>query len=394
MAQGLPPTQGSFAVADVEPASSPLPEVPAEQAFGSLLTAGRRTSPTAFQLEAWSDRVPALVAGVDDHALVAALHLAYTEHRPIALSPDMIWLLICQGVALHIDANAEELRSKFVQHPGRLTLEVQDQPAGTFRRAQAERFWPGVFEGFSNQIEDHLGASHRLFFPAFSTTGPVERTAAEIVLLGSLKKYLHHLVTRVVCGIPAVTLEGTPDDWRTIAERLVGFADLGLGWWLGPLRPVLERIASSAAGEVDRAFWDSMYRSSDSNGVCGPDASSSGWIGLFFPYLVDQEGSATRRNPWLTGWRGAQESPSPRETHRPASRYPEPSMPLLPSRDLPTGLAKAFLTEVERDLEGHPRSTRQMELLAGFIGVTQDPSSLRLRPEIGWAVWDTPPSNG
>jgi len=394
MAHGPPPTQGSFAVADVKPASAPLPEVRPERALASLLNSGRLTGRTAFQLEAWSEGSPALVAGVDDHAFVAALHLAYTEHRPIALSPDMIWLLICQGVALHIDANAEELRSKFVEHPGRLTLEVQDQPAGTARRAQAERFWPGIFEGFSKQIEDHLGASQRLFVPAFSTTGPVERTAAEIVLLGSLKKYLHHLVTRVVCGIPAVTLEGTPDDWRTIAERVEGFADWGLGWWLGPLRPVLERIASSAAGEVDRVFWNSMYRSSDSNGDCGPDTAASGWISQFFPYLLDPEGPGTRRNPWLIEWRCSQESSRPRETHRPASRYPGPSMPLLPSRHLPTGLAKAFLTEVERDIEGHPRRTRQMELFAGFIGVAQDPSSLRLRPEIGWAVRDMLPPDG
>lgn len=31
---------------------------------------------------------------------MTAIRLAYADHRPIALSPDMIWLLICQGVAL------------------------------------------------------------------------------------------------------------------------------------------------------------------------------------------------------------------------------------------------------------------------------------------------------
>jgi hypothetical protein len=43
--------------------------------------------------------------------------LAYAGHRPVALSPDMIWLMICQGVAHHINANAEQLRPQFVKHP-------------------------------------------------------------------------------------------------------------------------------------------------------------------------------------------------------------------------------------------------------------------------------------
>lgn len=34
----------------------------------------------------------------DCHPLVTALHLSYAEHRPLRLSPDMIWLLIVYGI--------------------------------------------------------------------------------------------------------------------------------------------------------------------------------------------------------------------------------------------------------------------------------------------------------
>jgi hypothetical protein len=46
----------------------------------------------------------------------------------------------------------------------------------------------------------------------------------------------------------------------------------------------------------------------------------------------------------------------------------------------------ANMTEVERDLDGRLRRTRPMEFIAGFVGVAQDPETLCLRPEIGWAV--------
>jgi len=33
----------------------------------------------------------------------------------------------------------------------------------------------------------------------------------------------------------------------------------------------------------------------------------------------------------------------------------------------------------------------EMEFLGGFVGVGQDPATLTLRPEIGWAIRETPP---
>ena len=39
---------------------------------------------------------------------------AYQNHYPITLSPDIAWLLICQGFSRHINANSEALRSSLV----------------------------------------------------------------------------------------------------------------------------------------------------------------------------------------------------------------------------------------------------------------------------------------
>ena len=51
--------------------------------------------------------------------------------------------------------------------------------------------WPEAFEAFSLGILEHVGAeTHRKFVAKFSTTGPVEKAANEIVLMDSMKHIL------------------------------------------------------------------------------------------------------------------------------------------------------------------------------------------------------------
>ncbi|MBC8138507.1 MAG: DUF4419 domain-containing protein, partial [Fibrella sp.] len=53
------------------------------------------------------------------HSFVDAALTAFNFHHPLVLSPDMIWLLIAQGFALHVNANAEAMRHRFVAHEGK-----------------------------------------------------------------------------------------------------------------------------------------------------------------------------------------------------------------------------------------------------------------------------------
>lgn len=53
------------------------------------------------------------------HPFVQAVHIAYSQHLPVTISPDMIWYLIASGIAQHINNNAEKLRKSFVDHDGK-----------------------------------------------------------------------------------------------------------------------------------------------------------------------------------------------------------------------------------------------------------------------------------
>ena len=50
---------------------------------------------------------------------VATLHRAFINHLPITLRPDDIWLVILQGLAIHIRENADKLRSLILKNPGK-----------------------------------------------------------------------------------------------------------------------------------------------------------------------------------------------------------------------------------------------------------------------------------
>ena len=77
----------TFQVSQVERARAPL-TIPAPDEAPRLQ--GR-------PVEAMGATAPFLPSA--GHGLVHAVHLAYADHRPLALSPDAIWLALAQGFA-------------------------------------------------------------------------------------------------------------------------------------------------------------------------------------------------------------------------------------------------------------------------------------------------------
>jgi hypothetical protein len=349
----------TFAVSSVTSATEPLPEAPYHQAVTEFL---------GSPVESCSRYHGKLLASVRSHPLIGALHAAFTTHRPVVLSPDIVWLTICQGLAHHVNAHAEALRHRLVKHEGKITLVVRRDE---FVKGSPENPWPGVFAELSEAIHAHLGDAHELIVADFSTTGPVERAASEVVLLDTMQAFFSYEVL-TMCGIPSITLEGTAEDWRKIADRVREFRRFDLGWWVDELQPVLEQFVTAAEGKVDRRFWDSVYKWHGPQGSGSPHVS--GWVLKLFPYLNNPEAKYSsffggtskaaplRPNPWLS---------KPPSEHRGPGRDDFPCLP-----------AKApFLWK-------YLGTDYEMEFVGGLIGVAQEPATLRLRPEIGWAILD------
>ena len=299
---------------------------------------------------------------------------AFASHRPVQLSPDAIWMLISQGFSQHVNRHAEELRSILVDHEGRMELKAKikvpsvlpvDNEGGMDLKdisqyALEHADWKGIVNEFSTQIDSSTKADiARIITTPFSTTGPDEHTAHQITLMESVKPYFEYSVENIACGIPYITLTGTPADWSSLLERTRELGKYGLDWWIDDLIPVLEEFVNAQEGRVNTVFWQSIvkkFRPGDLRGLScfgfGVETEFDGWFLKFFPY--DTNGRT------------------------PAS--------VTSNHEMLSSISKVgFKFKIVNEL-GELQQEIPMELHAGIVGMEQDSKTFCLTPKIGWRV--------
>lgn len=290
-----------------------------------------------------------LILPSEMNGFMDALHTCYSNHYPLTLSPDDIWLTLSQSFALHVEKNAETLRKQFVAHEGKVEINYQ---CDSFRMGSPNNDWMDGFNYFAKKIKSYIGNKHDLLTANFSTTGIIEKAASQIVLMDAMKQYFSYKCT-TCCGIPEITLLGTTEDWKSIQTRVRNFAEFdGLADWAKTLDPILEEFVNTSSGNINKEFWNNIYKS-ESHGSGGPDVS--GWANAFHLYL--------QQNGWV-------ENPFIKNIK--TKIHPS-------SIDYPSGVSKVpFIWDYYGSLHDY-------EFLAGFFGVSQD-ENLNVRPAIGWAV--------
>jgi hypothetical protein len=332
----------TFAVDRVRPATQPLQQCRAHEALRELLGG----------IESCHDYHGSVVKNIHYQPLLAAVYTAFSEHRPLVLSPDAVWITIAQGVAHHMAIHGERLRSEVVSHQGRLDLVFE---CSGWVEGSPESPWREAFTSWAGQIREHVGADlHDTLVCDFSTSGPTERAASQIVMMDIFERYFHYALY-CICGIPTVTLEGTTADWRHLADKVAGLGVFDLEWWLAELRPICEQFIRASRGDVDLQHWQAICKL---RSAYGGDIIN-GWVAKLFPYVrAFINGPCTRRSPIFETGEGLQTFEAPPGL----SRVPFTWRNLLTGRE------------------------RLMEAIGGLVGVSQHPKTLALRPEVGWAV--------
>lgn len=319
--------------------------------------------------EAFGANTPNVIKDVEHkHGLLEALHVAFDAHYPLVLSPDDIWLAIAQGFSTHVLGNSEALRARFL--PGSQEGEQKDLFVEfDFPKGDPNNDWPSVFGEFGQLIGNFIGEEKvRLVRANFSTTGPIERAASEIVLMEAMSNYFTYS-GGTLCGIPEITLLGTVEDWKDVVTRTQALAEFQLDWWVNDLVPTLRQFVAAAEGRPDTEFWQSIYKLNGGSG--GPYVT--GWVNQFFPYLPGSRRTPQNRFAFGDGLKRTFECGW--------GDGPNPDV-------FPWGLAKVPFTWV---INGVP--TYKMQFMGGFVGAHQD-EDLRIRPSIGWVVRDAVEDRG
>ena len=280
---------------------------------------------------------------------------AYAQHKSVTLSPDMIWLLISQGFARYVNAHAEALRQQLVDHDGKMSLVVQSDVDVLSEKAD----WPKMIGDFTAQIERYTtGDIGNTITANFSTTGLTERVASQITLMDAMKSYFEYVVQYMGCGIPSITLLGTPDDWREVMDKTRRLSVYGLEEWTKSLEYVLRQILVTAEGKPNPLFWKSMVK------AYRPDEMQGGHCDMREPTVID--GWLLRLFPDENG-KTLEKVAHTKEMESEMVRTP-------------------FKYQVIDSTTGALLSETPMELWAGFIGAQEYKQTNMVTPKIGWMV--------
>lgn len=280
----------------------------------------------------------------------------YAEHRPIVLSPDMIWLVINQQLAKHIADNAEKFRDIIVSHEGKLEITIESSTD----ILTEDTDWTAILEGFYEQIDSKtMDGIAEDFVADFSTTGTDERIASIATLMKGVESYFKYTVHHLICGIPSVTLTGTPEDWKKLLKKCDILNKFGLSTWYHWISPILSEFIRAAEGHPHLDFWKNIVQTGRDEdfslgGGCIPGFHDvDGWCVALF--LKDKDGESTSFSKVSNDTR--MESEVTRVSFKYVREYPDGNKEIFP-----------------------------MELWSGMVGVSEDKNTYALTPQIGWFV--------
>ena len=280
---------------------------------------------------------------------------AYADHRPIVLSPDIIWNVIAQGFCQHINNNPEALRDRIVYHEkGKIELSVMTKEELHSPNVK----WDDLLDAFDKQIaestKDNLADVMRA---DFSTTDKTARIVSQMTLMSSVKAFFDYSVIYVKCGIPSITLEGTPEDWLKVRNKAIQLRKYDLDWWLIDLIPILNEFFQASQGNVHKAFWRNIVKKDRPEKFVGGGCSwgdrpteLDGWFLKLMPY--DRKGKRT------------------------------PNKVSYEYDDMPSQVINVDF--MYKNLETN--TTTPMEMLCGFVGIEVDSTTNAMRPKLGWMV--------
>lgn len=222
-----------------------------------------------------NDRV---IQAPTSNGLVDTVVAAYSHHHNVELTPDHFWVSVLTQFSQFVNANSKLLRDKFVDFHGAKELKVS--AVGGLRSAPYDEMAVSMTDEIAAHLRDQ--SVREWVLPSFSTTTHTDRVVCSVVLMAALKTYFTYKF-ELLCGIPSVTLVGTPADYEDLARRVDRLPEFDAGTglmikWHQMLKPIFVELVSASRGSPDLSFWSRVC--SHHSAGSGTDYIS-GWIASF-----------------------------------------------------------------------------------------------------------------
>jgi hypothetical protein len=268
------------------------------------------------------------------------LGYASANHYPVVFSPSIFWQMVLGEIASHVVDNAEHYEVAFAD-----PLADKGQKTEISVPTDDPQVLPIglVVDELRRLCPTPVGD----FLPELSTGTPESMFAHQSSFLEMVSPYYDYMM--YLCGIPAVRVEGTLDDWKLVRSKLA--------WMLSTL-PVMPDLAQylHRADKVAEQVHDSV-RSHESNVEVVSTSDSEFWRKMFYEERCGS-GSDTEMKGWITDL---------------AFKYPS----LGKVQNFPAAISKVPYTLLD--------TGQTFTLHAGIIAVTQDDGGF-LVPDFGFVV--------
>ncbi len=354
------------------------------------------------------------------HGMITAMVNAFSNHYPLVLRPQQIWIMILQGVSDHVNSNAAELQSKWMAggkdskggiQKKKLTINSPSFVLGERNRSNGPRTgkndWASVVcnpddgsmhaNTFLGQIKlnIHRDAYADLLMDeevdrGLSDTTPIERVCMGITVMTALQSYFSYCMT-TTCGFPYIVLEGEKTDWMKIrksAERLVRERCTShfSGKWLPALLPLLDKFVEQyeqghrltqrgmkGKSSIDSVFWNAMVKRGGTRGS-GAMTWLTGWINILFPYISEGKSlNCYAFDPYSSSRAYVRAVDNDYSESARASRGTD-------IKQFSRGLSKV---PVEWNYLGRKMN---LEFNSGFVTANQDPDTKEISAELMWFI--------
>ena len=291
-------------------------------------------------------------------SLIQGLVLAYKNHYPITITPDMIWILVLQGFSRFMEKYENLVRERFVNFQGKKNLKIERlaySPA-----TATKEVWDGIIKEFVEKIGKHVGQECIDNLECnFSTTSQVAQVTSQVAIMSAMKQYFNYKVLMAGCGISSITLEGSIQDWEKIKSKLEFLSTKALKWWTKHLIPIIDNIIATkkyynSKGKLNEEliqFWKGMIRLKGRGDLYEPHLIN-GWIVKFIPNL-------NGKDPMV---------------------YEEIRETDVPDQIISCPMELTLLLPFGKKIE------YSCSLFSGFYGMVQDKETFNVRPVIGYAI--------